>query len=231
MVMVRLSKKRFNNKQCRAIFFLLLGLFTLLGLDETAFALKLEDARFYYRLDAETRYTTKRAQWQSERNQPYSAEVAEELAWNAFTESSVEKPLMRWQAQGGTAPGVMVGKVYLINDSDIGAIEVPIKVMLMARVGPLRVDPTLLLTDTTYLTQKAQWKTVFSQTVMAPAMAPGEEMLFPVVRFEMFRFLRFNPTAWPEKLKLRVSLPGQKPTETILSVDPDHFLLPPDYRF
>jgi hypothetical protein len=208
-----------------------MGLLSWAGLGADVFAMQLEEARFYYRLDAETRYTTKRAKWQSEHNEPYSAEVAEALAWAAFTESTLEKPLTRWQAQGGTAPGVMIGKVYLINNSDLGVIEMPLKVTLMARVGPLRVDPTLLLTDTNYLSQKAQWRTVFSQTVMVPAMAPGEEMLFSVVRFEMFRFLRFNPTAWPEKLKLMVALPGQKPTETILPVEPDHFLLPEDYRF
>jgi hypothetical protein len=220
-----------NSKQFGAMLAFLLGMLLLMGLDASVLAMQLEDARFYYRLDAETRYTTKRAKWQSEHNEPYSAEVAEELAWNAFVESSLDKPMTRWQAQGGTAPGVMVGKVYLINNSDGGAIEIPLKVTLMARIGPLRVDPTLLLTDTAYMSQKAQWRTVFSQTVMVPAMAPGEEMLFSVVRFEMFRFLRFNPTAWPEKLKLMVALPGQKPTETVLPVDPDHFLLPPDYRF
>jgi hypothetical protein len=191
----------------------------------------LDEVDFYYRTDAEARYQSLRTQWRQTHAEVLTAEEAEPLALQAFNAASIAKPLPAWRQQGGPRPWVFFAQAHLVNPTPTARLNVPITAKLEARIGPLRVDPRVLMTDYGYLEKNARWQPLSTQTFTVPVLAPGEEILAPVGKVQILRLLRFNPTAWPVALRLTVSTPGQPPKQRLLPLIPDHFVLPEAYRY
>lgn len=198
------------------------------------------DVSFFYRMDADARYLTLRNTWQQEHEGAFSVSEAVPLALQAFQAASLEAPLDAWRQQGDPHPSVFFAKAYVRNPSTVNALlNTKLRVILKAKVGALRVDPQVLMTDYGYLERSSRWETLYQQVVNVPVLTPGEEMLVPVAKFELFRFLRFHPDLWPETLTVEVTLADRgtaraavgKQNKAELKLVPDHFLLPESYRY
>ena len=194
---------------------------------------KVEKILFYHKSDAETRYIAKRAAWQSENRGAIALEDAEPLALEAYEEASLEKPLELWRRHGGAHPQVITAKAYLQNPTDKALLDLKLQVTVRAKRGELRVDPQLLLTDYDHLNRTGTWEQILQYTQTIPVLAPGEEILAPILQFQLLRYLRFHPNQWPESLQVEVVLLNTKPSQkklATLRLIPDHFVLPTELQ-
>lgn len=213
---------------------------------EAATPVQLEEVRFYYRMDSDARYTVLKVQWQNAHNEPYTEAIGERLSLRAFNNASIEKSFEVWRQQGGPHPLVFFVKAYLRNPTQTAILNQAVQVTVKAKTGPLRVDPQVLMTDYNYLKRTAQWETLLTQVVNVPVLAPGEEILVPITKFQLMRFLRLHPNSWPESIQVEAVLqessasPAAKngknaaknPRKSAtLELLPDHFMLPEAYRY
>jgi hypothetical protein len=201
----------------------------------SASGVSVEEIRFYYRLDADARYQALKLNWQNSHQESYSPDIAETLAFRAFNASSLEKEMTEWRYQGGPHPLIFFTKLYLRNNQNKAILNTLIRVTVQGKIGPLRVDPQVLMTNYEYLKNQATWKVLSTTVSEVPVFAPGEEMLLPVEKFQLMRFLRLNPNSWPESLRVEVTLLNKGKVSQLkqktLTLIPDHFLLPEPYRY
>lgn len=189
-------------------------------------AVQVQSLDFYYKMDEKSRYLDLKNQWQSAHKGELNYAEASTLAAQAYDESSVESELEQWAYHGGPDPKVMTGKVHIYNVGQRALLNLPIKVTLRAKVGELRVNPAIQMIDYDYLNDTAQWLSVSSKTVKVAALAPGEDMLVDLGKFQMLDFLGKHPNQWPAKLELRVDSPEFGTSRKVLNVIPDHFVVP-----
>lgn len=218
----------------RAVFILLIiGLFvcsqalTLLATRAaTGQPVKAESIGFFYKMDAHARYLDLKTKWQSGHRGELSIEQASELATEAYEKSSVESPFEKWLFHGGPSPYLFKGKLHIYNTTSAALLQVPLAVTIRAKVGELRVDPTIQMTDFEHLNATARWETVSQENLSVDALAPGEDMLVDVMRFHLLKFLKEHPNQWPTRLEVVVTSPQLGTHRQQLELVPDHFVVP-----
>ncbi len=205
---------------------------TLLGSSkaaETLHALKAQSLSFFYKEDEKARFLDFKNQWQSAHRGEIPLKQAAQLASDAYTQSSVENELLHWRALGGPSPEVMSAKLDLYNTSPQALLDVPVQIRFRAKVGLLRVNPAVQMTDYDYLNQTAQWETVSNHSTRIAVIAPGEDMRLDLGRFELLRFLSTHPGKWPVELAVNVSAKPLGAHSQNLTLLPDHFVMPALY--
>jgi hypothetical protein len=191
--------------------------------------IKVDNIGFYYKLDAKARYMDLKTRWQSDHRGELAATKASELALEADKAASVESAFDKWRYQGGPDPAIFAGKAHIYNAGHKALLNVPVYVTVRAKVGDLRVNPTIQMTDYDYLKDSARWELVSQSTVTIPAIAPGEDILLPLTQFNLLDFLAKHPNRWPVQLEVSmVSLSAGSSRKTI-SLIPDHFVVPVIY--
>ena len=98
------------------------------------------------------------------------------------------------------------------------------KVTLKAKIGVLKVDPVLHLTDYETLERTAKWVTIHKADVPLSALAPGMDKQFDLMDFELLPFLAANPGKWPLEMEISVKVLDLPLTKEKISLIPDHFL-------
>lgn len=151
---------------------------------------------------------------------------AVELATEAYGIAGTESPFDTWRFHGGPAPKVFTAKAHLYNPGHTALLNVPVTVMIRAKVGELRVNPSIQMTDFDFLEDSAQWETVSKEMLRIPAMAPGEDLLLPVMKFRMLEFLQRHPNRWPVQLEVKMTSPSVTTAYKTISLVPDHFVVP-----
>lgn len=189
-------------------------------------AVKASSLDFYYKTDAKARFLDLKNQWQSKHRGEISLNQADEMAQEAYSQASVETPFSQWLFHGGPDPRVFTGKLHLYNSSTKALLNVPLSVTLRAKVGELRVNPEIQMTDYDHLDDTARWEDVSSKTITIPALAPGEDMLVEVARFRLLDFLARHPNQWPSQVMVQVNAPQMGSTRKIITLVPDHFVVP-----
>jgi hypothetical protein len=185
-----------------------------------------EDLSFFYKEDEAARYLDLKNQWQSEHRGEIPPDKAAELAEKAYKEASVESPLLRWREQGGPNPQVFSAKAHLSNPGHDALINVSLRVTLKAKVGDLRVNPRIQITDYHYLESSARWVTLSDTVILVPAIAAGEDLQVDLVKFPLRDFLGKHNGQWPAQLRLELQAPHMDATYKTLSLMPDHFVVP-----
>lgn len=188
--------------------------------------LKVESLGFFYKLDEQARYLDLKTKWQTEHRVDLSLDKASELAKEAYGKAGVESPFEQWRYQGGPAPHVFSSKMHLYNAGKNAMLNIPLQVVVRAKVGELRVSPDIQMTDYDHLEQTARWETVSQKTVKIAALAPGEDQLVEVMNFQLMDFLAKHPNQWPSQVEVSVSAPGIATTRKLLPLVPDHFVVP-----
>jgi hypothetical protein len=105
-------------------------------------------------------------------------------------------------------------------------LTVPVSVTVRAKVGDLRVDPDIQMTDYEYLKESAQWETISQKTLTIPAIAPGEDMLLTLMQFHLLDFLAAHPNRWPVQVEVTLTSPLIGSSRRSISLIPDHFVVP-----
>jgi hypothetical protein len=191
--------------------------------------IKVDNIGFYYKLDEKARYMALKTQWQSEHHGEISTSKASELAMQAYTTSSVESTFDQWRYQGGPDPAVFTGKAHLYNTGQKALLNVPVSVTVRAKVGDLRVNPSIQMTDYDTLKDTSEWELVSQKTVTIPAIAPGEDMLLPLMEFHLLDFLSKHPNRWPLQLEVTMASASMGSSRQTISLIPDHFVVPVSY--
>lgn len=191
---------------------------------------RLEEITFYYKADAQARYLDLKNKWQQDHAGLVPADTLQQFAIDAWNKASVEKPFEVWLAQGGVSPKVFIAKAHVANNTDEARLGVRLTVTVKARIGDLRVDPTLLLTDYDYLAATARWQTLESKTVTIDALAPGEEMLVPLTQIEIMALQKRYVDQFPVEITVEAAMTGadnkRQQAKATLPLTPDHFVLP-----
>lgn len=203
----------------------LLGM-ALTGLRAEAGPLKIQSMDFYYKQDAEVRYLELKTQWQGENRGEIPIDKANELAVAANRESDMETPFKQWRYHGGPAPLVFSAKAHVYSTGGQGLLNVPFTIAVRAKTGNLRVIGDLQLTDYQTLQSSARWLTVSRHTVNVPAIAVGEDLLLPLMDFQMLDFLRKHPNQFPVLIEVKLSSPLLGTVTRTLPLLPDHFVVP-----
>ena len=192
----------------------------------TAHALKLQSMAFYYKLDAETRFLDLKTQWQGAHRGEIPMDKAKEFALQAYHASTMDTPFNAWRYQGGPAPLVFSAKAHIYGTGQKALLHVPFLVTVRAKVGDLRVITDLQLTDYQNLQATAQWITLYQQTIRVPAIAVGEDLLLPLMEFQMLDFYQKHPNQFPTQVEVRVSSPALGTVAKCIPLTPDHFVVP-----
>lgn len=187
---------------------------------------KVEDISFYYKLDEKARFLDLKTRWQSEHRGELPITKATDIATEAYNIAATESPFETWRYHGGPAPNVFTGKAHIYNKGRTALLNVPVTVLVRAKVGELRVNPAIQMTDFDYLEESAHWETLSRETITIPALAPGEDMLLPVLKFRLLEFMVRHPNRWPVQLELKMSSPMMGTAYKSLSLVPDHFVVP-----
>lgn len=189
--------------------------------------LQVASADFYYRLDEKASFIALKNQWQSEHRGELSPDQAELFADQAYDKAGVEEVLTQWRYHGGPNPWVLSLKAHLFNEGQKAHLNVPVQVIVRAKLGDLRVNPAIQMTDWTYLQQSAHWETVSGpQTITVSAIAPGEDQLLSLGRINLLSLLSKHPNQWPVELELQMRSPRFAPVTQRISLKPDHFVTP-----
>jgi len=191
--------------------------------------LKVQSIDLYYKLDAEARYIDLKNQWQSDHRGEIPIEKARELALEADHESDMDTPFTQWRNQGGPAPLVFSAKAHIYGTGQQALLNVPFTVTIRAKTGNLRVITDLQLTDFQTLRSTAHWLTISQRTIRVPAVAIGEDLLLPLMEFQMLDFQKRHPNQFPVALEVKVSSPALGTVTRTLPLLPDHFVVPVIY--
>lgn len=192
--------------------------------------LNLEHVVFYYKTDEEVRFADKKANYQSKARGRLPADVAIQLANEAYEEASVEQELNQWRYHGGPAPNIITAKAHLYNESAQARLNTHLNVVVRAKIAPLLVDPKTLLVDFNYLKSNGKWLTLDKRSVSVSALAAGEDSREDVTRFDLRAFLAKHPNDWPSELEITVKCPESGQTvKSRLTLIPDHFVVPTLY--
>ncbi len=189
--------------------------------------LQVASADFYYRLDEKASFIALKNQWQSEHRGELSPDQAELFADQAYDKAGVEEVLTQWRYHGGPNPWVFSVKAHLFNEGKKAYLNVPVQVIVRAKMGDLRVNPAIQMTDWTYLQQSAHWVTISGpKAITVSAIAPGEDQLLPLGRINLLSLLSKHPNQWPVELELHLQSPRFAPVTQRISLKPDHFVTP-----
>lgn len=188
--------------------------------------IRVESIDFYYKMDAKARFLDLKNRWQSENRGALAISKASELANEAYNQSNSESVFDQWRYHGGPAPSVFVSKAHIYNSGKTALLNVPVSVTVRAKVGDLRVDPIIQMTDYDYLKETAVWETVSIETITIPAIAPGEDLLLPLMKFRLLDFLASHPNRWPVLVEVRMSSASLGNSRKAISLVPDHFVVP-----
>ncbi len=192
--------------------------------------LQVASADFYYRLDEKASFIALKNQWQSEHRGELSPEQAQIFADQAYDKAGVEEVLKQWQYHGGPNPWVLSLKAHLFNDGQKAYLNVPVQVTVRARMGDLRVNPAIQMTDWAHLQQSARWKTLSGpETITVSAIAPGEDQLLSLGRINLLSYLSKHPNQWPIELEMQLRSPHFAPVSQRITLKPDHFVTPTWY--
>jgi hypothetical protein len=194
---------------------------------------KLESAKFYHCIDMPARYLKLKNDWQNAHraNVPEVYQLAD-FAQQAYDASTHEEPLARWQLSGGPNPWIFRPKVHLVGVGTDATLDVQFRITVQVRMGPLRVHPKVLMSDLNYLIGASRVKTLYSQVIGIPAIAPGEEMLLPGKPIALLPLIAQAPNQWPVEAIVTaamVSPAGGPVVRSTLPILPDHFVLPMAY--
>lgn len=192
--------------------------------------IKVASTEFYYRLDEKARFIELKNQWQSQHRGELPIEQAQIFAQDAYAQASVEEVLNRWRYHGGPSPWVFTGKAHLFNEGEKAYLNVPVSVSFRAKVGDLRVNPALQMTDFKYLKQTARWENLpgsHSRTIAA--IAPSEDILLDLGQVHLLAFLAAHPNRWPTEIEVRISSPQFATVSKTIELIPDHFVTPAFY--
>jgi hypothetical protein len=138
----------------------------------------------------------------------------------------METPFKQWRYHGGPAPHVFTAKAHLYSTGGQGLLNVPFTITVRAKTGNLRVITDLQLTDYETLQSSARWLTVSKRTVRVPAIAVGEDLLLPLMEFQLLDFTRKHPTQFPILIEVQVSSPLLGTVTRTMPLNPDHFVMP-----
>lgn len=192
--------------------------------------IKVAGAEFYYRLDEKARFIELKNQWQSKSRGELPIDRAQVLAQDAYEHASVEEVLNRWRYHGGPSPWVFTAKAHLFNEGEQAYLNVPVTVAYRAKLGDLRVNSALQLTDFNHLKQSARWeKLPGGQSRTIPALAPGEDLLLDLGRVELLALLAAHPNRWPTEIEVQISSPRFATVSKRIELTPDHFVTPQIY--
>jgi hypothetical protein len=192
--------------------------------------LQVASANFYYRLDEKASFIALKNQWQSEHRGELSPDQAQLFADQAYDKAGVEEVLTQWQYHGGPNPWVLSIKAHLFNDGAKAYLNVPVQVTVRAKLGDLRVNPAIQMTDWTHLQKSARWATVSGpQIITVSAIAPGEDQLLSLGRINLLSYLCKHPNQWPVELELQLRSSQFAPVSQRITLKPDHFVTPTWY--
>ena len=191
--------------------------------------LKVQSMDFYYRMEQESRYLDLKNQWQSHHRGEITQKKAIEFARQADQASDMETPLTAWQYQGGPAPYIFRAKAHIFSTAPKAMLNVPFTISVRANVGQLGVIPSLQLTDYERLRSSARWVEISKKTVTVPAIAPGEDLLLPLMEFQLLLFLERHPQSFPVTIEVLLSSPQLGSVSKTLPLTPDHFVMPVFY--
>lgn len=192
--------------------------------------IKVAGTEFYYRLDEKARFIQLKNQWQSDHRGELPLDQARAFSKTAYTQASVEEVLNQWRYHGGPSPWVFVGKAHLYNEGEKAYLNVPITVTYRAKVGDLRVNSALQMTDFNHLQRSAHWKNLpQSNRQTIPAIAPGEDILLELGQINLLEVLTDYPNRWPAEIEVQISSPMFTTVSKAIALTPDHFLTPTIY--
>lgn len=193
-------------------------------------AIKVADVGFYYKLDEKARYIDLKNQWQSKHRGEVSFAKACEFSRQAYAQASVEELLSQWRYHGGPNPWIFTGKSHLFNDGKQAYLNVPVQVSFRAKIGDLRVNPAIQMTDFSQLKNSAHWeKLPESHATRIVAIAPGEDILLELGAFNLLDFLAAHPNQWPTEIEVQISSPRFTGSRKVIPLTPDHFVMPTLY--
>lgn len=188
--------------------------------------IKVDSLDFFYKLDEHVRFLDLKTKWQTEHRGELPIGKAGELAREAYDQAATESPFSLWRYQGGPAPQIFTGKAHIHNQGRTALLNLPVSVQVRAKVGELRVSSDIQMTDYEYLEDSARWETVSTESITVPAIAPGEDILLPVMKFRLLEFLAKHPNRWPVQVEMKISSPLMGTTYKTLALIPDHFVIP-----
>lgn len=193
-------------------------------------ALKVQSLDFYYKLDEAARYLELKNQWQSEHRGEIPIAKAKALAQEANLTSDMDTPFAYWRYHGGPSPLTFRAKAHIYSSGEQKAfLNAPFLVTVRVKVGNLRVIPDLQLTDYTTLQTSAHWETLSQCTIRVPAIAAGEDLLLPLMEFQLMDFLEKHPNQFPIRVEVRLSNPHLGVVTKSIPLTPDHFVVPVVY--
>ncbi len=192
--------------------------------------LVIESVDFYYKADEELYFVDLKTKHQNQHHGLVSAEVQEDLAWQAFDKATLEKSFTKWVFHDHPKPNVLMAKAHLYNNTGKAHLNVAVKLYVDAYVGDLRVNPDTLLVNFDHLETTAQWERIMEETLIIPALEPGEELRLTLMRLNLKKYLRLHTNQWPTKVQVSVELHNFNQTNgETLELVPDHFLIPTLY--
>lgn len=191
--------------------------------------LRVASLQYYYKLDEHARFLELKTKWQTEHRGEIPLRKAAVLAQEANKKAGVEAELPHWRAQGGPAPNIFFAKLHLYNAGRNAILDIPLTVTLKANIGELRVSSATQLTDYGHLRKTARWKTLSTETLRIPVIAPEEDQIVEVAQFRLFEFMEKHPSLWPESVEVTVVSPQLGMVKKRLTMLPDHFVVPTLY--
>jgi len=191
--------------------------------------LKLQSLEFYYKLEAETRYLDLKTEWRSAHFDEITLCQANELAVKADLASELETPFQQWRYQGGPAPRVFTAKAHIYSTGAQALLNVPFTITVRAKVGELMLIPSIQMTDYKTLEATARWLTISKQTIRVPAIATGEDLLLPLMEFQLLDFEAQHPNQFPIAIEVQIASPFLPTSSKTLTLRPDHFVVPVEY--
>lgn len=191
--------------------------------------LKVQSLDFYYKLDADARFIELKTQWQGEHRGEITPDKARELALQADHDSDMDTPFNQWRYHGGPAPQVFTAKAHVYGTGTKALLNVPFLVTVRAKTGNLRVITALQLTDYQTLQSTARWLMLSQRQIRVPAIAAGEDLLLPLMEFQLLDFLQKHPNQFPVALEVKLSSPMLGTITKHITISPDHFVVPVYY--
>lgn len=192
--------------------------------------IKVAGTEFYYRLDEKARFIELKNQWQSLHRGELPIEQARLFAADAYAQASVEEVLNQWRYHGGPNPWVFTGKAHLYNEGEKAYLNVPVSVSYRAKMGDLRVNADLQMTDMKHLKQSARWENLpESRAQNIAAIAPGEDILLELGQIQLLSLLARHPNRWPVEIEVQIRSPRFATVSKRIELIPDHFVTPSFY--